>query len=213
MLTVLVTNTKGGCGKTTVAVNLAAAFANAGLKTVLADCDRQKSSLRWAARRPDTAAPIAAANWLKRAARAPKGTQRLVIDAPAGLPPKQAKALVRRADVVVLPVLPSVFDEITTRRYLAVLAKLKPVRKGRRPVAIVGNRVRARTKEAQRLDAYLDKIGHRAVARLRDTQIYATAAASGLGLFDLNTRHAANFRRDWEPLLSFFDRTAAKLDR
>ncbi len=42
MISVLVANPKGGCGKTTIATN--PAFANAGFKTALADGDRQRSS-------------------------------------------------------------------------------------------------------------------------------------------------------------------------
>ena len=55
MIRVLVTNTKGGCGKTTVATNLAAAFAAGGLRTALAEVDRQRSALDWLAARPATA--------------------------------------------------------------------------------------------------------------------------------------------------------------
>ena len=47
MMVVLVANTKGGCGKTTVATNLAAALASHGRRTALADADRQCSSLEW----------------------------------------------------------------------------------------------------------------------------------------------------------------------
>src|SRR3546814_3121044 len=47
MITVLVANPKGGCGKTTIATHLAAAFAAAGLRAGLADADRQGSSLGW----------------------------------------------------------------------------------------------------------------------------------------------------------------------
>ena len=39
MLSVLVANPKGGCGKSTITTNLAAAFANGGLKTAIADVD------------------------------------------------------------------------------------------------------------------------------------------------------------------------------
>ena len=58
MMIVLVANTKGGCGKTTVATHLAAALACHGHRTALADADRQRSSLGWARLRPGTAAPI-----------------------------------------------------------------------------------------------------------------------------------------------------------
>ena len=52
MRRVLVANTKGGCGKTTLATNLAGYLAQLGHKIVLEDIDRQKSSAAWLARRP-----------------------------------------------------------------------------------------------------------------------------------------------------------------
>ena len=48
---ILVVNSKGGSGKTTIATNLAVAFANQGLKVSLLDCDRQASCLHWAEER------------------------------------------------------------------------------------------------------------------------------------------------------------------
>ena len=106
----------------------------------------------------------------------PPKTQLLVIDSPAAVKRKRLEELVRIADIIVLPVLPSVFDEITTRRFLATLDKLKPVRKGKRPIAVVGNRVRPRTRTAARLEDFLGKVGQRSVASLRDTQLYPASA-------------------------------------
>ena len=83
MIIVLVANTKGGCGKTTVSTHLAAAFAGAGQRTALADADRQRSSLEWTRLRPGTAPPIAGLDWSKDLARLPKGFDRLVIDGAA----------------------------------------------------------------------------------------------------------------------------------
>ena len=206
MRTILVANIKGGCGKTTIATHLAAACAAAGHSTALADVDRQRSSLGWLARRPATAPTLLGLDWAKDLADAPKGIQRLVIDAPAALKTRQIEDLVRMADVVVLPVLPSAFDEQATQRFLGKLEELKSIAKHRKAVAVVGNRLRARTKAADRLDQFLGGVGHSVVARLRDSQIYADAAASGLSLFDLTGKRAAEHRADWEPLLAYIEK-------
>ena len=204
MLTVLVANTKGGCGKTTIATQLAAAFAAWGQHCVLADVDRQRSSLGWAQRRPDRHPPVAGLDWVKGLSKPPTA-DRLVIDAPAAMRMKQTEELIRLADLVVLPVLPSVFDESATERFLARLDEVKRVRKSRTAVAVVGNRVKANTRAARRLDDYLAGVGQRAVAQLRDSALYPETAANGLGLFDLPVKRGAAAREDWTPLFSLID--------
>src|SRR5262249_61686185 len=57
---ILVTNAKGGCGKSTIATSLAAYFASEGYATALADYDPQASALSWLEQRPADYAPIAA---------------------------------------------------------------------------------------------------------------------------------------------------------
>jgi chromosome partitioning protein len=205
MLSILVANIKGGVGKTTVATHLAAAFAATGRQTVLADVDRQKSSLGWLARRPVTATVIAALDWTKEIGSVPKGTEVLIIDAPAALKAKDVEQLVAEADVVVLPLLPGAFDEQATERFLKKLEELKPIRKSRKAVAVVGNRVRARTRAADRLDTFLGTVGHRVVTRLRDSQAYPDAAAAGLTLFDQKAKRLADLRQDWAPLIAFIE--------
>src|ERR671911_320527 len=66
MIAVLVANTKGGCGKTTISTHLAAAFATTGRRTALADADRQHSSFQWTRLRPGNAAAITPLDWLDR---------------------------------------------------------------------------------------------------------------------------------------------------
>jgi chromosome partitioning protein len=204
MLTVLVANTKGGCGKTTVATHLAAAFAGRGLSAALADVDRQRSGLAWAKRRPAGRPPVAGLDWVKDLGKPPKA-DRLVIDAPAALKMKQVEDLVKLADLVILPVLPSVFDEAATERFLARLDEVKRVRKSRTAVAVIGNRVRPHTKAARQLDAYLEGVGQRAVTQLRDSALYPDMAARGLSLFDLPGKRGAAAREDWAPLLALIE--------
>ncbi|MEI8394676.1 MAG: ParA family protein [Rhodospirillaceae bacterium] len=203
MFAVLVANIKGGCGKTTIATHLAAAFAAGGHNTVLADADRQRSSLGWLERRPTTAAPIAAADWTREFDRVSRRTDRLVIDAPAALKGKQIEELVRMCDVIITPVLPGAFDEAATRSFLDKLEELKPIARNKKGVAVVGNRLRGWTRAADRLDLFLDGVGHKVVTRLRDSQFYPEAAATGMSLFDLKGKRIAEAREDWQPLLEF----------
>lgn len=202
MQTVLVANIKGGCGKTTIATHLAAALAGMGHKTALADVDRQRSSLGWLDRRPPQTAKIRGLDWVKEIEEPPKKIDRLVIDAPAAMKLKQVETLIKRADVIVLPVLPSAFDESATERFLGRIEELKPIRKERTRVAIVGNRLRARTRAAAKLDTFLSGLNQSIAARIRDSAVYPDVAEAGISLFDISLKRVAALKEDWAPLLA-----------
>jgi chromosome partitioning protein len=202
MLTVLVANIKGGCGKTTTATHLAAAFATSRLATALADGDRQRSSLRWLEARPEAAAPIRGLDWVKGTGKTPK-VDRLVIDAPAAMRMGGIEALIEAADVVVVPMLPSIFDEHSTTRLLRKVQALKPVRKGKKTLGLVANRLRARSKAAARLEAFAADIDHEVVGRIPDRAVYADAAVEGLSVFDLKGARGERLRADWLPIVRF----------
>lgn len=203
MLSVLVTNPKGGSGKTTVATNLAAAFAAMGRRSFIADVDRQRSSMRWLGRRPDTAAAIAGVDWIKNPDKLPRNSDVLVIDAPAAIRGKQTEALVAQADVVVVPVLPSAFDQETTSRFVKRLDELKPIRKNKKSVIVIGNRVRKRSRAASRLDLFLFGLGRPQLGWLPDRAIYPEVARLGLSIFDLQNKSGEALQEDWRPLLRF----------
>ena len=85
MPVIAIANPKGGVGKSTLATNLAGAFARQGHAVMLGDLDRQQSARQWLKLRPDAAARIT--HWEIREAtgqvRPPRGTTHVVIDAPA----------------------------------------------------------------------------------------------------------------------------------
>lgn len=208
MLSVLVGNIKGGCGKTTIATHLAAAAASLGHRTVIGDCDRQKSSLNWLRRRGTVTNTrgtvtntIEGLDWSRQVGEVPSNTQCLIIDAPAAMRHKAVEELIDIADVVVVPVLPSAFDQDATAHFLSKLAEVKSVRKHKRTVIVVANRLRAGTKAAQGLETFMQGLGFPVVARLRDSQIYPTLAAMGATVVDGGDRRAKDFLTDWEPIL------------
>ena len=201
MLSVLVGNIKGGCGKTTIATHLATAAAAKGLRTVIGDCDRQRSSLNWLKRRGVTDNQIEGVDWSRSIGEVPSKTQCLIIDAPAAMRHKAVAELIDIADFVIVPVLPSAFDEDASAQFLSKLAEVKSVRKQKRTVAVVGNRIRAGTKSASGLDVFFTGLGFPVVTRLRDSQVYPGLAAMGATVIDGGDRRARDHEQDWVPLL------------
>ena len=202
-MAILVTNVKGGCGKTTIATNLAAAIARSGLVTALADLDRQRSSKGWTERRPESLATVQVFDWTREIGSLPHGIERLIMDTPAALRRKQLEEMVAAADLVLVPVVPGAFDEPATARFMRRLDELKGIARGRKAVAIIANRFRGPTRAAARLDVFLAGLGHRTITRLRDTQLYNDVALRGLGVFDLASTRAASYQEEWLPILQF----------
>jgi chromosome partitioning protein len=179
-------------------------LAASGEEVMLADADRQRSSLAWAKRRPMTAKPILTADWTKGPGEVPKKITRLIIDGPAGLRKDGFEALVAEADLILMPVLPSSFDQDASTAFLEKLDALKSIRKNKKGVAIVGNRMRDRTKAAERLDRFLSGLGHHVIARIRDSQAYGEAAAQGLSIFEIKGVRPP-LREDWKPLIDYIE--------
>ena len=83
--------------------------------------------------------------------------------------------LLRRVELIVVPVSPSVFDIEATKDFLAELRAEKPVIKGESQVAVIGNRVDARTLVADELETFLASLELPILTYLRDTQNYIHA--------------------------------------
>ncbi len=91
---ILITNAKGGCGKTTIATNIASHYAQQRLNVRLFDHDSQSSSLAWIDRRSGGLKEIHGVDASKNGdhrmtrtwqLRVPPETDVAVIDTPAGV--------------------------------------------------------------------------------------------------------------------------------
>jgi chromosome partitioning protein len=203
MRSVLVVNPKGGCGKTTLATNLAGGLAAAGQSVFLWDLDRQKSSLTWLTLRPGHAPRV---RRLDQRPAEPAARSWMVVDTPAGIHGKSLSETVKQADRVLVPIQPSVFDMAATASFLQDLAEEKAVRKNRAYVGLVGMRVDARTRAAATLEAFLAQFDFPILTYLRDSQVYPNAAFTGLTIFDLPGYLAERDREQWMPVLSWLGR-------
>lgn len=207
MAIITLAQVKGGSGKTTLATNVAGFLAGKRQRVVLADEDPQQSATQWLARRPALFPQVAALPAERRALRE-FDPQYVVVDSPAGLHGERLRDEVRRADAMLVPLTPSAFDMAATARFLRQLAEYKAVKGGELAVALVANRVDARTHSAAELDAFLQDFEFPLVAHLRDTQVYVHCARDGASVFDLPRSRAEQDWEQWRPLTRWLARQA-----
>lgn len=113
MRTLAVLSCKGGTGKTTVSVHLAAAAAKSGRRTVIADTDPQNSSMEWRRVRkgpdPEVRPLNAGALFTFQRSSSAAGAELVVIDTRAAAGDDGAEAA-RCADLCLIVVRPSFLD-------------------------------------------------------------------------------------------------------
>lgn len=211
MKKIVVLNTKGGCGKSTIATNLAAHYALAGFRTTLMDFDPQGSSLRWLRKRDETHPRVNGVSAFERNAgvtrswqlRVPMQTDCLIVDTPAGLEPQRLIEITRNAHAVVVPVLPSDIDIHAASRCIADLLLVARIDRRDERIAVVANRAKKHTRIYRALTRFLKSLEIPFVASLRDTQHYVNCSDQGIGIHELGDARANRDRADWEPLLDW----------
>jgi chromosome partitioning protein len=182
-------NPKGGCGKTTLATNLAGWFALRGPPPTVIDCDPQGFCTRWlesrASDRPRVHGLATGPLTAKSTIELPADSSVVIIDLPAAITGDQLHAFVYLADSLLLPVTPSDIDVYSATRFIAELLLDAQLDRSERRVGIVANRVRERTRSFAMLMRFLSSLRIPLIGTLRDSQNFVQAAALGLAVCEL----------------------------
>lgn len=197
MQRITIINVKGGCGKTTIATNLASAYSKLDIKTALLDYDPQSSSMRWLKSRPADASEIHGITAYRTSRKCvtrswqlslPDKTERVIVDTPPGLKGLDLIDQLRDSNTILVPVLPSSIDIHATTDFIRDLHMIVKICPATTRLFIIGNRIKANTRAVAQLEQFLATLDLPVIAWLRETQNYVTASEMGLGVHELDLK-------------------------
>lgn len=203
-----VVSQKGGTGKTTVAINVAACYATMGREVVLVDADPQHSSLDWKADRPRELPTIHALhlpekNLFQEIQNLRQKYELLIVDG-GGRITATARAAVAAADFLIIPTLPSKLDMLSTEDFIHTVINevqaYKPVVAG----GIVLNQLQASTAIGRAAVEHLETLGYPVFeTKLHLYVAYREAAAAGRSVieYDSTSKAAGEFAAFFKELL------------
>lgn len=204
MYTILVANPKGGAGKSTLSTNIAGMLASSRQRVVIMDLDKQQSATNWLARRPALLPKIMSWNEdTDMEELRTFGPQWMIIDTHARLRRADRTYLLSRANFVLVPVNPSVFDIEATAKFLIKLHQDTNVQSGKVAIGLVGSRTDSRTRMAQELNSFFQRSGLPVVMFVPDSVIYPQCARDGMSIYDLPRNRTEQQLEAWQPLVDW----------
>ena len=188
---IVLANTKGGVGKSTLAAHLALWAHDLGIQTALIDTDKQRSSSQWIGEaEPGITVRVATTpeECLKEATELRLGHDLIVGDGPAGLD-DVSRTLLILADLAILPLTPSILDLRSVQQATDVLKFAQGINGGKPEGRIVLNKMKTRDSISKELGAAAQTLGVKvAKTVIRDLQAYRDAAGQATSVSRLGKK-------------------------
>jgi chromosome partitioning protein len=184
---IAILNQKGGCGKTTIAMNLAASFTVLGHSSVVLDADPQQSATLWEQQSNTLPFKVHAIDMETGARKVKSSIKTLTGNADIAildLPPElkePAMLACMLADIVIIPIKPSPLDLWAGRAAVELAKDAQELRHQNQPVMVLlPSCVKTGTRMAKDINTALSKIGE-PIAPVHITERVALAECAMLG--------------------------------
>ena len=203
MRSILVLNSKGGSGKTTIATNLASFYASIGKSVALVDLDSQQSSINWLKARSSAKPPIIGIKG--HVERVKRGIDYKIVDAPAGLQGAALTKVLNMAESVIIPVLPSPIDMRAAGEFIKNMKKHSRIINKKSKIALIANRGRDYTNIYWELDDFLESQKIPFLTMVRDSQNFIRCAEKGLGIYEMGPAMTELDRTYFDPIIDWLN--------
>jgi chromosome partitioning protein len=194
-----VLNLKGGCGKSTIAVNLACELASGGEKVLLIDNDAQGTARHWwtNGRLPlkGEFMPLENDEDGERMVRAAAARQEryLVLDAPAHVTAATLAAS-KIADLVLIPITASGIDLVATEAAVELVRQARALRRSGSPrCLIVPSKIDRRTDAGRQIDQRLQGFGEPVGPAIHQKIAFVEAFGAGQWIGEYAPQSAAHY--------------------
>lgn len=182
-------NQKGGVGKTTLAINIAASLARSGSRVLLIDADPQGSALDWAAARKEN--PIFSVVGLprptvhKEIGQIGHGYDHIVIDGPPRVT-DLARSAIMATDIVLIPVQPSPYDVWSADEIIKLVEEARIYKESIKSAFVINRKI-ANTAIGRDVAEALASYPIPALAsQVTQRVIFAESAAAGKSVFEID---------------------------
>jgi len=190
---ILIASQKGGCGKSTLAINIAVVLAHEGKDVLLVDADKQFSASNWAQERFESCKDKPQINCVQKQDNIATSLKDLatryqivIVDA-AGRDSKEMRSAMLVADKLIIPSRPAQFDLDTIPRMSEIVDTARDINENLQVYTVLTMSPSNSQSDTQEAVKYLNTFDNFVLCStiIGDRKIFRDSSSTGLGVTEL----------------------------